>query len=194
MRVVSCALAFVLAACDPSPPVDEAPSRPDASVLRFDAAMLDDGPDATMPPPLPPDGGRDAGRDAGVTIGRDSGTPSERFVCRGVARSCSLMSTFSCTNQLGCRLGGDCGGVSWGCYSFYSRYACAEQDGCYWSTSFDDCSGYARSCSAYYSETSCERQEGCRWDDECEGVAWLCSDFLTLSSCLGHAGCRWEAE
>jgi len=193
MRGVSFAFVIFLTACDPSAPVDEDPPRPDASVLRFDAAMLDDARDATMPPPSPPDGGRDAGRDAGVTIGRDSGTSSERFVCRGIARSCSLMSTFSCTDQLGCRLGGDCGGVSQSCY-LRSRYSCADQDGCYWSSLREDCSGSAWFCSSYSSELPCEDQEGCRWSDECEGVSWLCSDFFTLSSCLGHVGCRWEAE
>jgi hypothetical protein len=195
MRALASIL-LVLTACDPSAPVEEETPRPDASQLRFDAAMLDPS-DAGAPPrdsgpvvpPTRPDTGRDAGRDAGPPP-----PPSTRYVCRGISTSCSAISNLGCDDQLGCRLGGECTGSARGCYSYYSSYACGSQDGCYWSSYYDNCSGSARSCRGFSSTLSCGGQDGCRWSDRCEGVARSCDRFFTAEGCYGHRGCRWEVE
>ncbi|MCA9613233.1 MAG: hypothetical protein H6722_22540 [Sandaracinus sp.] len=181
-------MSVVLWGCDPSAPVEDEMPRPDASVLRFDAAMLDPSTPDGGPPPPP------IGRDAGREVRRDAGTSETRYVCRGVPTSCSLVSRYSCTDQRGCRLEGDCTGVARGCYGYFDRYSCPRQDGCYWSTYTDSCSGSAQSCLIQYGELSCEDQDGCRWEESCGGVASSCSSFFTSSSCYGQRGCRWEVE
>jgi len=155
---------------------------PEGGVLRFDAAMLHSSADAGAPGPV--DGGPAPPRDSGGPIVIDSG----RRTCAGSAWSCSLVGASRCSSQRGCRLDGECSGLSRSCYSITYSSGCYSQDGCYWSSSSSSCSGSARSCYSYYGSATCHGQDGCDWDDTCEGVATSCS-LLSEHECELQEGC-----
>ena len=162
--------------CDPPPDPEDAGNRdagPGVST-RFDAGRFDAG-------------RFDAGRFDAAVARRDAGPPR----CEGVVTSCSLVPRASCTTQEGCRLGGDCEGVSTSCYSLFDSYACSAQDGCYWSFSSRSCSGSARSCYGYSYSSSCSGQRGCSWDSACDGYATSCI-LLDGFSCERQRGCYLE--
>lgn len=191
VALVALVMAPAVLACgggDPGAADDDGGLRgPTGGRLTFDAAMLDEV-DAFVP--LPPDGGPPP-RDAGPPPPRDAGRIDAGRRCTGVASSCLVVGSISCTSQRGCYRDGDCRGVSRSCYSIYSSYSCARQDGCYWSSSRDDCSGSARSCSAYSGSASCTGQDGCRWEDDCTGSAYPCN-LLTPTECTSQRGCYLE--
>lgn len=57
----------------------------------------------------------------------------------------------------------ECQGVSSSCFSMFSSFSCASQQGCYWSSSSDSCSGFSWPCSSMYSSFGCSSQQGCYW-------------------------------
>lgn len=181
----TCLLLLVLTACNGPRVVVDLPEDadtlrgPPGSTLRFDAAMLTE-PDAGGVPTFDASIRRDSGR-------TDSGT-SEPLTCGGSPTPCSLVSSFSCTDQDGCRRDDGCGGVSRSCYSIFDSFSCTTQDGCYWSSSSRDCSGLARGCTGYSTRFSCTDQDGCTWREDCAGVATPCSLFNEFT-CARQRGC-----
>ena len=184
---VACTLAAcALVGCTSRGSVEDADGGgvrgPEGGVLRFDAAMLEDPPDAAPPLPRPDAGRRDAGRP-------DTGAPRR---CAGLPRSCSSYGSSSgCVTQSGCRRDGDCSGSATSCYGLFDSYSCSSQDGCYWSSFDRDCSGSARACSSYYSYGTCFDQRGCSWSDTCSGVATSCASF-SEATCALQEGCYLE--
>lgn len=128
-------------------------------------------------------GGSDSG-----PVGVDSGMPE----CGGVATDCSLVSTLTCTTQDGCRLGGDCTGVSRSCSSYSSSATCNAQLGCSWSSSSSSCNGSAWTCTTTSAETNCRSIEGCTWQETCDGFSTSCFLLETQATCDAQQGCRWE--
>ncbi len=132
-------------------------------------------------------GGLSSSGGSPATGGASSGGGS----CRGVATSCSILSTSECSSALGCRRDGECTGLSRSCYYYLEGSSCYSQDGCYWLSS-SGCGGSSRSCSRYSTSTSCILQDGCSWDDTCEGVATPCSGLTSEFSCSSQPGCYWS--
>ena len=118
----------------------------------------------------------------------DAGSCTRVPECRGSATPCGLLSTTQCGLSLGCRLDGDCSGLSTSCFSYFSSFSCGSQDGCFWSFSSDYCSGSSRSCSSYSFSSSCTSQDGCRWDQQCDGTPLSCSS-LSPATCETQPGC-----
>ncbi len=119
-------------------------------------------------------------------MGPGSGSP----YCSGSPTPCSLLSTYECTGQAGCRVDGDCSGTPSSCYYQSSSYSCNSVDGCYWSTYSNSCSGTSTGCYSYASSYSCVGQTGCYWNDDCTGVpsTYTCTD-IHPALCDNTPGC-----
>jgi hypothetical protein len=136
-------------------------------------------------------GGRDADAEAPSFEG-GAPAPQTGGYCSGFI-SCFEATLPECAATPGCRIVQACDGIARSCSSFFDRFSCSGQRGCYWSSSSNSCTGVANSCSLI-SEFSCTDQEGCRLrDDRCSGVAnQNCSDFTTASACSRQSKCSWR--
>jgi len=138
---------------------------PDLTVVGFDAAL--------------PDGGPDAGP-------FDAGPP----ICDGVpAASCLSFGAADCRLAPGCFLDDACMGSAQSCSTFTNPSRCDGQDGCSWNAIVTGCTGSPRRCDSLRSRSQCLRQDGCRTRDTCNGVLTDCAGIRDADLCERVAGC-----
>jgi hypothetical protein len=175
LAVLVCAFGSIMDPCSGTNAPSEGTTPP---ILEWDAEAI---PPVRVGLPESIDGGLAA--DAAPPLGGfDAGT------CTGIARSCSLLTSGTCSTVMGCRESGECTGYASSCYTRYSSSSCISQSGCYWSSYDGKCSGSARSCSSFSASATCAYQSGCRWTLTCEGIETSCFS-LQPNECLRQPGC-----
>lgn len=172
-----------------APPAGTAPPR--ASVtLAFDCPIVTRS-GGTPEPGAGGSGGSTGGSTGSAGTASSAGSdPGPAKSCHGIASSCSAQPASLCSSVRGCSKSGECEGLSYSCYSYFSSFGCSSQQGCFWSSVSKNCQGSSWSCSSMNGSSSCALQEGCSWDETCEGVATSCS-LLGEFDCDSQPGCSW---